>query len=297
MKVRCEYCHSMVDTLEKTCPSCGSPLPEVKIPVYSAPAPKKSAAPALLGVLALAVMLTGGLAWGSGLFKSGAPAGRLSIAEAYARIRENPAEAEAYQVVINHLLDGGDFSAAYDYARAMLTEVPDADGGWCVEVFSRVDRRDLAARLALTSDALKGDQALFPPVADTTVEELFPQSPLRQSMELFLGKPAGQITLADLQGVTYLSVGGEDRLTGGRTVAVGADPEGDPAAAISLPVEAGSASDGLGILFFQGLRGLEIRSTVTKQAELMLPRLTALAIYGVQMEDLTPLASGPDPAP
>lgn len=70
---------------------------------------------------------------------------------------------------------------------------------------------------------------------------------------------------------------------------MGAAPDGDPAVAISLPVEAGSASDGLGILFFQGLRRLEIRSTVTKRAELMLPWLTALAVYGVQMEDLTPL--------
>lgn len=162
-----------------------------------------------------------------------------------------------------------------------------------MEVFSRVGRRDFAARLALTSDALKGDQALFPLVAGATVEELFPQSPLRQAMELFLGKPGGRITLADLQTVTYLSIGGEDRLTGGRTVAVGADPDGDPAAAVSLQVEAGSAGDGLGILFFQGLRGLEIRSTAAKQAELMLPQLTALAIYGVQMEDLTPLAHLP----
>lgn len=297
MKVRCEYCHSMVDALEKTCPSCGSPLPEVKIPVYSTPAPKKSAVPALAAFLAAAILLPCWMLWGQWLLPTGKAGGsggaNLSVSEAYARIQEDPTQAEAYQAVVSHLLDQGDFSAAYEYARTMLTEAPDADGGWCVEVFSRVDRRDLAARLALTCDALKGNQALFPLVAGATVEELFPQSPLRQSMELFLGKPAGQITLADLQSVTYLSIGGEDRLTGGRTVAVGSDPDGDPSAAVSLPVEAGSASDGLGILFFQGLRGLEIRSTATKQAELMLPRLTALTIYGVQMEDLTPLAHLP----
>ena len=301
MKVRCEYCHSMVDASNKTCPSCGSPLPEVKIPVTPAPTPapakKKGSKPAQALLLTAVLLLACWILWGQWLLQpdkagSGGGAGR-SVSEAYARIQEDPTEVEAYQAVISHLLEQGDFSAAYDYAYAMLMNAPGADGGWCVEVFTTINRRDLAARLALSSDVLHGEQTLFDVVADATVEELFPQSPLRQAMELFFGKPAGQLTLADLQTVTYLSVGAENRLTGGRTVSVGTDPDGDPASAVSLPVEAGSVDDGLGILFFQGLKTLEIRNTVTKQAELMLPRLTVLSIYGVQMEDLTPLSHLP----
>lgn len=64
-------------------------------------------------------------------------------------------------------------------------------------------------RLDLLSEALSGKSTLFPLVSDTTLDTLMPTSPLRQALGLLLGKSAGLITLADLQDITYLSVGSE----------------------------------------------------------------------------------------
>ena len=80
VKVKCEYCQSMVDAGERYCPSCGSPLPEVK-PQAGAEAPVSAAARrrgyAVLLLFLLALM---GAAWLT-LSLLGAGTGRRKSAE------------------------------------------------------------------------------------------------------------------------------------------------------------------------------------------------------------------------
>ena len=214
-----------------------------------------------------------------------------SVSGILEQLQADPRDWPSYQEVITFYLEQGRMDSAYRYAETMLLSGGVEYGSWCVECFLTFDRRDLATKAALLSDALTGEALLFSQVSAFTVEELIPDSPLRQAVELFFGRTANQITLDQLQEITYLSVGGEDVRTGGRTIVVGREPEGEAQGAVALQVEAGESADGLGLLYFQGLRRLEVWERGVETEELVLPRLTGLTLSWTQMEDLTSLSA------
>lgn len=292
VKVKCEYCQSMVDAGERYCPSCGSPLPEVK-PQAGAEAPVSAAARRRgYAVLLLFLLTLMGAAWLTLSLLGAGRGGGNQLNVALEQIQEDPMDAGAYETAITYYLEQGSVESAQRYAFLLVAQVPgEEEGRWCVETFRSFGQEALAVRLALLSDAYAGEQALFPLVADATVDTVMPQSPLRQALELLLGRSAGLITLADLQDITYLSIGSENVLSGGRTVAIGFDPAGTAAGAVTLQVEGGDLSDGLGILCFQGLLRLEVREPRLGTEELLLPQLTALATASGELTDLTPLSS------
>ncbi len=289
MKVKCEYCQSMVDSREKYCPSCGSPLPEV-------PARSPGAAPAnrhpgvILFVLA-GCLLAALLMVVSTASKHSHPS-ESSVSKAFAQLEKDPTNIKAYQTIITYQLDQGQYDSACRNAQSMLLANPGSEQGrWCVELFQTFDQPGAAVRLALLSDALTGQPELFSDVADTTAEQLLSDSPLRQAMELFFGKTAQHITLADLQQITFLAIGKADRLTNGRAVTIGRNPTGQPDGAVTIHVENGDSTSGaLGLPYFHGLRRLQVQEPVQDPAELFLPNLRSLTVHGIQLEDFTPLS-------
>lgn len=292
--VKCEYCQSVVDARERYCPSCGSPLPEAPPPApAAAQAPQASrrgrAAVLLLLLLALlgAGWLTSSLISMAGVSQTGG-----GLSDALEAIEADPTDTKSYEVVITNCLEQSRTEMAWNYAFLLLKQAPGEEtGSWCMETFRSYGREIEAVRLALLSDTLSGEATLFPLVADTTLDTLMPGSPLRQALELLLGKSAGLITLADLQNITYLSVGSEDPLSGGRTVAIGYDPAGTAAGAVTFQVEGGSLSNGLGLFCFQGLLRLEVREKQVGAEELLLPNLIALTTGSNTLTDLTALSS------
>ena len=291
--VKCEYCQSVVDAGERYCPSCGSPLPEAPHQPPSgvqAPPVSRRARAAVLLILLLALLGAGWLTVSLINMADGRKGGGLSAA--LEAIEEDPTDTDSYKVVITSYLEQSQTEIACNYAFLLVKQAPDEEtGSWCVETFRRYGREIEAVRLALLSDALSGESTLFPPVADTTLDTLMPTSPLRQALELLLGKSAGLITLADLQDITYLSVGSEDPLSGGRTVTIGYDPAGTDAGAVTFQVEGGNLSNGLGLFCFQGLLRLEVREKQVGAEELLLPNLTALTTGSSTLTDLTALSS------
>lgn len=293
MKVKCEYCQSMVDSREKYCPSCGSPLPEVpETPPRAVPTAAKT--PGVIFVIILFSMMGIFLLLSSVMRTSNHPS-EHSASSAFAKIQADPTDLKSYQTVITYHLDQGKFTSAYHHAQAMLLANPGTEQGrWCVEIFQTFDQTDLAIQLALLSDALIGQAELLPTVADTPIERLMSASPLCQAMELFFGKTAEHITLADLQEITYLSMGSVDSLTDGRAISIGREPSGSSANAITLQVESSTSPNTFGLIFFQGLRQLEVLDHRVSPSELFLPNLTALTVSGIQLEDLTPLSALPN---
>lgn len=290
--VKCEYCQSIVDAGERYCPSCGSPLPAAPPAPAAAQAPQASrrSRAAVLLLLLLALLGAGWVV--TALLSAGGGGGQGNLESALEAIQNDTADTDSYEVVIASYLEQNRTELAWNYAYLMVEQAPGEEtGSWCVETFRSYGQEILAVRLALLSDALSGEATLFPQVADTTLDVLMPGSPLRQALELLLGKSAGLITLADLQDITYLSVGSEDPLSGGRTVAIGYDPAGTEAGAVTFQVEGGDLSDGLGLFCFQGLLRLEVREKRVDAQEFLLPHLTALATGSGTLTDLTPLAS------
>ena len=292
--VKCEYCQSVVDARERYCPSCGSPLPEAPPQPTSGnqaqPVNRRGRAAALL-LLLLALL---GAGWLITSLISMAEVGQKGggFSAALEAIEEDPTDTDSYKVVITSYLEQSRTEMAWNYAFLLVQQAPGEEtGSWCVETFRSHGREIEAVRLALLSDALSGESALFPLVADTTLDTLMPTSPLRQALELLLGKSAGLITLADLQDITYLSIGSEDPLSGGRTVAIGYNPAGTDAGAVTFQVEGGDLSNGLGLFCFQGLLRLEVREKRVDAEELLLPNLTALATGSGTLTDLTALSS------
>lgn len=292
--VKCEYCQSVVDAGERYCPSCGSPLPEVPLQPLSgsqAPPVNRRARAAVLLFLLLALVGTSWLTI-SLIRMAGVGQNGSGLSTALKAIEEDPADTDSYKVVITSCLEQSQTEMACNYAFSLVKQAPGEEtGSWCVETFRRYGREIEAVRLALLSDALSGESSLFPLVAETTLDTLMPTSPLRQALELLLGKSAGLITLADLQDITYLSIGSEDHLSGGRTVAIGYDPAGTDTGAVTFQVEGGSLNNGLGLFCFQGLLGLEVREKAVGTEELLLPNLTALTTGSNTLTDLTALSS------
>lgn len=292
--VKCEYCQSVVDAGERYCPSCGSPLPQApaqppsEVPVQ--PVTRRARAAVLL-LLLLALLGAGWLTVSLiSMVEIGRNGGGLSAA--LEAIEEDPTDTDSYQVVITSYLEQSQTETACRYAFLLVQQAPGEEtGSWCVETFRSYGREIEAVRLALLSDALSGESSLFPLVADTPLDTLMPTSPLRQALELLLGKSAGLITLSDLQDITYLSVGSEDPLSGGRMVAIGYDPAGTDAGAVTVQVEGGSLSNGLGLFCFQGLLRLEVREKQVGAEELLLPNLTALTTGSNTLTDLTDLST------
>ena len=292
--VKCEYCQSVVDAGERYCPSCGSPLPQAP----SQPPSGSQAQPvnrrARAGVLLLLLLALLGAGWLAVSLINMADAGRNGggLSAALTAIEEDPADLDSYPVVITSYLEQGQTEMACHYAFLLVKQAPGEEtGSWCVETFRSYGREMDAVQLALLSDALSGESSLFSQVADTPLDTLMPGSPLRQALELLLGKSASLITLADLQDITYLSIGSEDPLSGGRTVAIGYDPAGTDAGAVTLQVEGGNLSNGLGLFCFQGLLRLEVREKQVGAEELLLPNLTALTTGSSTLTDLTGLSS------
>lgn len=284
MKVRCEYCQNMVEAGgDKICPYCGSPLPAAPEPSGPPAAPAAGKRPLLLLLpvaLAAAAMILlrmgGGTAGGETAGTKQLP--DIPVSSALEAVNSGSAGAEAYQVSIAHYLEGGQTDSAYQAAWALL-ELPD-NGlymSWCVQQFTTFGRRDLAARLAMAGDALAGSRTLYAQVADTPLSALLPDSPLCQAMELIFGRTAEAITLEDLQGVTGLSIGRRDTLSGAQEIGVAFDGAGQTLTYVT--VEFTGTAGGLGTVCFQGLRRLTLNdSNVRTREDLFLPDLRALSI-------------------
>ncbi|MCI8739723.1 MAG: hypothetical protein HFG10_06380 [Oscillibacter sp.] len=274
MKVRCEYCQNMVEAGgDKICPYCGSPLPAP--PQIQRTAVSKSGKPALLLLLPLAAALL--------LLPriTGSPRGSdspVTVTQALEAVNSGSAGSESYQSVISYYLEAGQPDAAYQAAWELMEQ---PGGGpymaWCVETFSTFGRQDLSARLAMAADALSGTQELFPQVADISLSQLLPESPLCQAMELALGRTAESITLADLQSVTGLSIGRRDTLSGAQEIGVAFDAAGEDL--IPITVEFTGQGSGLGTICFQGLRRFTLNdANVQTREDLFLPGLRELYI-------------------
>lgn len=267
MKVRCEYCQNMVDQREPICPFCGSALPEPP------PRPRQSgAAPRRRGAAFLTIFLAALLALGWQLIPRGGSAPERSdrsVSSAMAEVSAGEAGGGSYQTVIVYYLESGEADTAYRLALELLHgEAGPEYSGWCVEQFLSFGRRELAARLAAASGTLSGAAEL----AETPLSELLPDSPLCQAMELVLGRTAGNITLADLQGVTGLSIGALDRLTNSLKVGVAFDEAGEDL--IEVTVESDGSFRSPGLICFQGLRRLSLASANVRSAEdFFLPNL------------------------
>lgn len=281
MKVQCEYCQNMVEAGgDKICPYCGSPLPAApEKPAGPAPSSGGGLRPALLLLpvilAASAFLLLRGVV--SVPVKDGPlKTTRISISDALDAVNSGAAGGEAYQAAISYYLEGGQIDAAYQAAWDLM------EGGgpymeWCVQEFSVFGRQDLAARLAMAGDAMSGAQELYPLTADTSLDKLLPDSPLCQAMELALGRTAGEITLADLQAVTGLSIGRRDAVSGAQEIGVAFDEDGLELNTIT--VEFTGEARGLGSVCFQGLRRLTLNdSNVRTREDLLLPGLRELSI-------------------
>ena len=281
MKVQCEYCQNMVEAGgDKICPYCGSPLPAApEKPADPAPSSGGGLRPALLLLpvilAASAFLLLRGVV--SVPVKDGPlKTTRISISDALDAVNSGAAGGEAYQAAISYYLEGGQIDAAYQAAWDLM------EGGgpymeWCVQEFSVFGRQDLAARLAMAGDAMSGAQELYPLTADTSLDKLLPDSPLCQAMELALGRTAGEITLADLQAVTGLSIGRRDAVSGAQEIGVAFDEDGLELNTIT--VEFTGEARGLGSVCFQGLRRLTLNdSNVRTREDLLLPGLRELSI-------------------
>lgn len=289
MKVRCEYCQNMVEVqpgADRICPYCGSPLPAApEAPKQTTAAPQKTGRPVLLllPLLAAAVLffvvtsVIGGRAPGP----EGGPAQArtdVSASEALAAVKDGTADASVYQVVVAYYLESGSVDSAWSAAWELVQrEDSGAYISWCVEQFSTFERVDCAARLAVAADASSGGSEHLALVADATLDQLLPDSPLCQAMELALGRIAGNITLADLQTVTGLRVGRRDSLTGAQEIGVAFDEDG--AEFITVTVEYTGPGSGLGTVLFQGLCTLTVGdSNIRTKEDLFLPNLRGLYI-------------------
>ena len=291
MKVQCEYCQNVVEVqpgADRICPYCGSPLPAAPEPPRQAAAPRaaprRSGGPALLIVplLAVAVLLFFGLTkLLPALRQNGDPSQvrqDISASEALAAVKNGTADGSVYQVVVAYYLEAGSVDSAWSAAWELVQR---EDGGeymgWCVEQFSTFGRPDHAARLAMAADALSGGSERYDMVAGTTLDKLLPDSPLCQAMELALGRTAGNITLADLQTVTGLSVGRRDTRTGAQEIGVAFDEAG--AEFTTVTVDYTGPSSGLGTVLFQNLRSLTIGdANIRTREDLFLPNLRELYI-------------------
>ena len=291
--VKCEYCQSVVDARQRYCPSCGSPLPEAQ---HQSPSvdqqPANRRTRSVVPLLLLLVLL--GASWLSFSLINMTDAGQNGggFSAALETIEEDPTDVDSYKIVITNYLEQNRTDMAYNYAFLLVKQAPDEETGrWCMEIFQNYGLEIEAVRFALLSDALSGESFFFPLVADTTLDTLMPTSPLRQALELRLGKSASLITLADLQDITYLSIGSEDPLSGGRTVTIGYDPTGTDVGAVTFQVEGGNLNNGLGLFCFQGLLRLEVHENQVGTEELLLPNLIALTTSSGTLTDLTDLSS------
>ena len=299
MKIRCEYCQNMVEVqpgADRICPYCGSPLPAAPEPPRQTASPQKSGRPALLILPLLAVIaLFFGLTRLLPVLLRGGDTTQIrtdiSVSEALAAVRDGTADGSVYQVVIAYYLEAGNMDNAWSAAWELAQR---EDGGayisWCVEQFSTFERPDRAARLAMAADALSGDRTQYEKVSETTLDQLLPDSPLCQAMELALGRTAGNITLADLQTVTGLSVGRRDSLTGAQEIGVAFDGAGVEFTTVT--VDHTGTGSGLGTVLFQCLRRLTISdSNIRTREDLFLPDLRELYItLRMDAADLTKFA-------
>ena len=286
MKIRCEYCQNMVDARAGTCPFCGSALPEAPERKQVQTTTHKtgiSIIGTIVGILVLA--LGGGLI--SGLQPKD-PASRSSVSDAMTEVNAGTAEGESYQTVITYYLESGETDSAYRSALELLKSEGGSEyGGWCVDQFLTFSRRDLAGRLAAACDAMTGTGEQLAKTADIPLDELLPDSPLCQALELVLSRTAGNITLEDLQDVRGLSIGALDRLTGALEIGVAFDEAGEDLVTVSVDSDGSYRSPGL--ICFQGLRCLTLASANVRTSEdLFLPDLRELNLL-VRMdgEDLT----------
>ncbi|MDE7261979.1 MAG: leucine-rich repeat domain-containing protein [Oscillospiraceae bacterium] len=296
MKVKCEYCQNMVEVqpgVDKVCPFCGSPLPAAPEPPRNTareqmPRQPKAASNArvLVSLLVFFILLgaAGGILYLNSQPKraSGDPDSlsipNMKVTDALDAVNEGTIDAGAYMVVINYYLEGSRADTAYQAAKDLL-ELPDSPEymAWCVQEFVKFDRPDLAARLAMAADVRFGNQELYPLVRDTTLDQLLPDSPLCQAMELVLGRTASAITLADLQGVTGVSIGRKDSLTGAQEIGLAFDEDGQDF--VTVTVEYTGAGSGLGTICFQGLRTFILNdSNIRTKDDLNLPGLRELDI-------------------
>ena len=187
MKIRCEYCQSMVDVQASACPFCGGPLPEAPRQTTSASSQASPGKPPIAILLALVLILGLSSYLLSRIITSPARAAS-SIAAAMDQVNAATADGPTYQAVIDYHLENGSFEAAHRTARKMLEHTDAAEyGSWCLERFTSFGRRDFAASLAIAADVLCGKQNLLPQVAEVPLSELLPPSPLRQAMELATG--------------------------------------------------------------------------------------------------------------
>lgn len=304
MKVQCEYCQNMVEVqpgVDKVCPFCGGPLPAAPEPpparpqAQMPPRPRAAKSRPLLAVLLLLVLLAvGGILYMNSrpARQSGEPAEpsmpNMRVSDALDALSRGTEDGGAYMVAIDYYLEGGMTDNAYQACRDLL-ELP--DGGtymsWCVRELGKFSRPDLAARLAMAADARSGSRELYELVQDTTLDQLLPDSPLCQAMELVLGRTAANITLADLQAVTGVSIGRRDTLSGAQDIGLAFDEEG--ADFVTVTVEYTGKGSGLGTVCFQGLRTFLLNdSNIRTKEDLDLPNLRELRIL-LQMDgsDLT----------
>ena len=308
MKVQCEYCQNMVEVqpgADKVCPFCGGPLPAAPEPapvrpqVQTPPGSQAAKPKPLLIVLLLAVLLAaGGVLYLNSrpVRQSGDPSEmsmpNMGVSDALDALNGGTGDGGAYMVAINYYLECGQTDNAYQACRDLM-ELP--DGGtymsWCVQELGKFSRPDLAVRLAMAADARSGSRELYTLVQDTPLDQLLPDSPLCQAMELVFGRTAANITLADLQTVTGVSIGRRDSLSGAQDIGLAFDEEGT--AFITVTVEYTGSGSGLGTVCFQGLRTFVLNdANVRTKEDLNLPNLRELRIL-LQMdaEDLTKFTS------
>ncbi len=298
MKVKCEYCQNMVEVqpgVDKVCPYCGSPLPAPPEPPktqaqyqYQYPPRQtqqvKKSGKGVVWLVAVAAVLacTAGI-----LFRNSKPASQpeepgempnMAVSDALDAVNEGTEDGGAFLVVINYYLEGGKIDTAYQAVKDLM-ELPDSGVymSWCVQEFIKFDRMDLAVRIAMAADILTGTQELYPQVKDTSIDQILPDSPMCQAMELVLGKTAANITLADLQKVTGVSIGRRDSLSGAQEIGLAFDEEGKDF--VTVTVEYTGAGSGLGTICFQGLRTFILNdSNIRTKEDLNLPGLRELDI-------------------
>lgn len=290
MKIRCEYCQSMVDVQASACPFCGGPLPEAPRQTTSASSQASPGKPPIAILLALVLILGLSSYLLSRAITSPARAAS-SIAAAMDQVNAATADGPTYQTVIDYHLENGSFEAAHRTARKMLEHTDAAEyGPWCVERFTSFGRRDFAASLAIAADVLCGKRNLLPLVAEVPLAELLPASPLRQAMELATGMTAEHITLEQIQTVTSLSIRSPDLLTKAQEISIAFDG-GIP---VTLVVEGSQDGRELGLIYFQGLQQLKAAVRGLAPEDLLLPELLELTLpAGIQSTDLSGYARLP----
>ena len=286
MKVRCEYCQNMVEVqqgADRICPYCGSPLPAAPEPPKQAAPPQKSGRPVLLllPLLAAALLFFALMPIIGGQRQAGDTSQvrtDITAAEALTAVRDGTADGSVYQFVVFYHLESGSADSAWQAAWELVLREDGAEYiSWCVEQFTTFGRPDCAARLAMAADALSDGDMLYSQAVDATLDQLLPDSPLCQAMELALGRTAGSITLADLQTVTGLNIGRRDSKTGAQEIGVAFDETGEEFTTVT--VEYTGAGSGLGTVLFQGLHSLTIGdSNIRTKEDLFLPNLRELYI-------------------